>query len=70
VNGDKLTRALLWTPFAEAGRIHLVRGDWNKAFIDECCSFPRGKHDDQVDAVSIAIAVIENRGGKGFHAFD
>lgn len=70
VNGDKLTRALLWTPFAEAGRVHLVRGEWNQAFIDECCSFPRGRHDDQIDAVSIAMAVIENRGGKGFHAFD
>lgn len=25
-------------------------GDWYQTFEDECCTFPRSKHDDQVDA--------------------
>lgn len=69
VVNDKVTRALVWQAYAEAGKVHLVRGAWNEAFIDECCSFPRGRHDDQVDAVSLAFGVIEGRKGKGFHGF-
>ena len=52
VSGDKVTRA---TPFASQQRsnnIVLVRGPWNKAFVDECTGFPKGSHDDQVDAGS------------------
>lgn len=50
--GDKYTRA---TPFAtrvNAGQVSLLRGAWNRAFIDELAVFPMGAHDDQVDAVS------------------
>lgn len=45
-------------PFAaacEAGLVELERGDWNRAFIDELCSFPTGQHDDQVDAAADAF---------------
>lgn len=70
VTADKVTRALLWSAIAEDGRLFLVRGPWNSAFIDELCAFSKGKHDDQVDAVSFAMSVIEGRKGKGFHAFD
>jgi predicted phage terminase large subunit-like protein len=70
VIADKVTRALQWQAFAEAGKVVLVRGAWNDAFIDECCSFPRGRHDDQVDAVSLAFNVIEGRTRKGLHTFD
>lgn len=35
-------------------RAHTIKfdkgGDWYSTFEDECCSFPRGKHDDQVDS--------------------
>lgn len=27
-------------------------GDWYQTFEDECCTFPRSRHDDQVDALS------------------
>ena len=58
--GDKVTRA---DPFASrcwaiarAGRkVKLVRGPWNRAFIDELTGFPNGVNDDQVDAVSFAF---------------
>ena len=48
-------RALPWIALAEEGRLFLVRGHWNHDFLDEACSFPTGTHDDQIDAVSLAV---------------
>ncbi|MGH9945564.1 MAG: phage terminase large subunit [Pyrinomonadaceae bacterium] len=55
---DKVARALPWAAKAEAGKVILVRGAWNEAFIEEVCSFPNGTHDDQVDAVSLAFRMM------------
>jgi phage terminase large subunit-like protein len=32
--------------------VKIVRGDWNEAYLDELCNFPRGEFSDQVDASS------------------
>ena len=61
VKGDKLTRALSWANRAEAGKVVLVRGPWINEFLDEVTLFPNGAHDDQVDAVSLAVQMIEMR---------
>lgn len=53
--GDKVTRARPFAAQCAAGNVQLVAGPWNRAFIDELASFPKGKHDDQVDAVAIAF---------------
>ncbi|MEQ1762976.1 MAG: phage terminase large subunit [Pyrinomonadaceae bacterium] len=58
---DKLTRALAWLNLAEAGKLFLVRGPWIDEFVDEICRFPHGKHDDQVDAVSIAVSMLAKK---------
>ncbi len=55
VKDPKTARALEWINIAEQGCLFLIRGAWNEEFIDECCSFPLGTHDDQVDAVSLAV---------------
>ena len=39
----------------------LVRGAWNEAFLEEVCRFPNGPHDDQVDAVSLAVQMLGER---------
>lgn len=52
--GGKLVRAQPWLNKVEAGKVVVVRGSWNKAFVDELEQFPSGAHDDQIDAVSIA----------------
>lgn len=48
---DKVTRS---RSIQARMRAHGVRfnkdGDWYASFEDECLTFPRGKHDDQVDA--------------------
>lgn len=38
-----------------AGNVRIVRGEWNRKFIEELRTFPHGKHDDQVDAVALAF---------------
>ncbi len=54
--GDKITRANPVASQAEAGNIKLVRGSWINTFLDELELFPMGAHDDQVDALSGALA--------------
>ena len=56
--GDKFTRAGPVAARVNAGRLKLVRGSWNRAFIDELATFPVGAHDDQVDALSGAYAML------------
>ncbi|MFT3746458.1 MAG: phage terminase large subunit [Pyrinomonadaceae bacterium] len=69
VINDKLTRALSWSHLAEAGKLKLVRGAWIKPFVNELIRFPQGKHDDQVDAVSVAVQLMAEPTDKKLHRF-
>ena len=60
VDKDKFTRALRPAAKAGAGVLHTVQAHWTDAFIDELCAFPNAEHDDQVDALSGAIAMLES----------
>lgn len=55
VTGDKALRAEPMAAQAKAQNVKLLRGPWNKAFIEEARQFPRGKFKDQVDAASGAF---------------
>ena len=61
VTGSKMERARPLSAAAEAGNVSLVRGSWNESFLDECCVFPEGGHDDQVDAASGALSHSRKR---------
>lgn len=52
VSGDKITRAQPFAAQVNVGNVKMLRGDWNKALIDELRNFPNAKHDDQVDGCS------------------
>jgi len=39
---------------AERGNINIVNGSWVTKFMQEAESFPDGRHDDQIDALSLA----------------
>lgn len=54
-SGDKETRAEPFAAQVEIGNVKLVKGDWNKDFLDEIELFPAGKFKDQVDAASRAF---------------
>jgi len=53
---DKIARANTWLARAEQGKVKLLRGAWNAAWLDEVCAFPEAEHDDIVDATSGAFA--------------
>jgi predicted phage terminase large subunit-like protein len=67
VDADKFTRALAWANLAEEGKVTLVRGPWIDEFLDEATQFPTARHDDQIDAVSIAVKMLaKGRKAYGF----
>ena len=60
--GDKYTRAAPFASRVNAGRVQMVRGEWNRAFLDELAAFPDVQHDDQVDALSGAYHSLATYG--------
>jgi len=61
--GDKVERARPWQLRAKLGHVKLVRGAWVLDFIREAISFPKGRHDDDVDSVSGGVQMIAEDGG-------
>ena len=56
---DKVSRASTASILYEAGRVfHPKKAQWLLEFEDELLMFPMGKHDDQVDSVSMACDSI------------
>jgi predicted phage terminase large subunit-like protein len=55
MSGDKVTRADAAAAQANIGRISLLRAPWNAALTGELLAFPQGRHDDQVDALSLGF---------------
>jgi len=59
--GDKVERARPLQGRAKAGKVKLVRGNWNQAFILEALDFPNGRHDDQIDTASGGLQMIASQ---------
>ena len=63
VTRDKVFRARIPAGRAEAGFVHADRlAPWWQAFETELLRFPKGAHDDQVDALSGAVQLAIERG--------
>ena len=59
---DKITRANNASLFISSGRVLLRRNAaWLDDFKSEINAFPNGRHDDQVDALTQLIGVINNK---------
>lgn len=58
VTGDKVTRAEPYASQVQIGNIKLLRGDWNKAFLEQHEQFPNGKLKDIVDASGGAFSKV------------
>jgi predicted phage terminase large subunit-like protein len=56
--GSKVDRARPFAAQAEAGNVYLIRAEWNDAYFNEICSFPRSEFMDQVDASSRAYTAV------------
>jgi predicted phage terminase large subunit-like protein len=62
--GSKTLRADPVASQAQVGNIRVLRGHWNRDFLDELLQFPGSKHDDQVDAMSGAFARLTSDPGE------
>lgn len=51
-DGSKEARAAAVASQQQQGRVILLRADWNDKLIEEARTFPNGRWDDQVDALS------------------
>jgi predicted phage terminase large subunit-like protein len=59
-DGDKVSRAQALAAQVENGNVMLLRGAWNKDFLDEIGLFPASKYKDQVDAATRAFSELVN----------
>lgn len=55
VQYGKMTRVENAQPTLASGKVFLVRGSWNDAFIDQCANFPNDIHDDMLDLLGYAV---------------
>lgn len=62
--GDKVVRLLAVSALIESGRVWLPdSADWLMDFESEVMTFPNGRHDDQVDAMTQALNYLSTAGG-------
>lgn len=59
---DKLTRVQSILPQLESGRCVLIKDKWNTDFINECITFPYGRHDDRVDCLFYTMSLVRTGG--------
>jgi len=52
---DKTARAKDSSPTCEAQRVKLIRGTWNKAFLDQVTIFPNATHDEYMDCLTMMV---------------
>ena len=57
-SGAKATRAMPVASQANAGNLSLLRGAWNRDFLEDLQDFPAGSKDDQVDALGRAFGML------------
>ena len=59
---EKTARLEAQAPQFEAGQVYLPRNaSWLPEYLSELLAFPNGRHDDQVDATSLALYYITAR---------
>lgn len=50
---DKTARARSFQAYMAQGKVYILNREWTDTLVKELLSFPSGKHDDQVDALSL-----------------
>lgn len=55
VNSSKIENARACSHFIEGGRVLLIKGAWNEAFLHQIAIFPNGKHDEHIDLTCYGI---------------
>lgn len=60
---DKHTRALPLSALFENGKLRLTRGEGVDTLREELLQFPYGDHDDLIDALGMAVSLLQESGG-------
>ena len=63
--GGKVARARAVEPFVESGNVFLPHPEcrpWVADLVEELCAFPNSEHDDDVDAMTHALARLHLSG--------
>lgn len=60
VSSNKVVRAQPFLAAAEAGKVSLLSGSWNEAFISEFDTFP-GAYDDQIDTAGAGYTKLSGK---------
>jgi len=55
VNMSKIECARMTSPYIEGGRVKLIKGSWNQAFLNQVGTFPNAKHDEHVDLTCYGV---------------
>jgi len=58
---NKIVRAQPFIAAAEASKIYLLAGQWNRDFVAEFDQFPTGDYDDQVDSAAAGYAHLTGK---------
>ena len=66
---DKIVRASHLEPIFDAGNVHVLKGEWVQAWVDEVQVFPAGSHDDQVDNIGAAYCFLSKESEINIHIF-
>ena len=61
LDGDKIARTKVITRYLRAGKVKLIKASWNSNFLHLLSLFPRGKHDEAVDCLVMAVDIVHNR---------
>ena len=55
--GGKVARVNAISPYIESGNVYLPNNaEFTQDFVEQCASFPNGKHDDMIDSASQALS--------------
>jgi len=55
VKGKKEDRLRSYEGYFQSGKVKLVKGDWNEAFIAELTGYPDVPHDESIDCITMAL---------------
>jgi predicted phage terminase large subunit-like protein len=55
VTEDKFARASAFEAVFERGEVWIAEAEWTREWKDEVSAFPKGRKDDQVDSLVVAV---------------
>lgn len=55
VNSSKIENVRACSNYIEGGRVKLIRGSWNAAFLSQVGTFPNAKHDEHIDLTCYGV---------------